>query len=409
MIRKLSPLILPITTFLVAWVLLPRIPLIPPEKQVLLTSAPYLLIAVGMALSFHFRRGRVFMVLTLIAFCYGLCASRLAGLTGPDTPDAWLIFRAITVLLPFNLLLCSLMQEKGVFTKAGKMRLLFFGFQVFALWLTLRNSQQGLWMTLTQKLVDWPFLNRLQVPQEALIMFLAAISIALCRTVTRQSPIDGGMFGCTIAAFAFLNWLWVPLMPATLAATAALILVIAVIQDSHNMAFRDDLTKLPSRRALNELLPCLGSTYTIAMVDVDHFKGFNDDYGHDVGDQVLKMIASKMMAISGRGRPFRYGGEEFTIIFPGKGMQDAFPHLEQLRTTIEEYQMYLRDSDRPKDDGRGKSRRANKRPDRFVSVTISIGMAEASPRQSSEEVLKSADVALYKAKNRGRNQICQAN
>jgi GGDEF domain-containing protein len=391
------------------WFLLPRIPLVPPDKQILLTSAPYLLIAVGMIFSFHFRRGRIFMVLTLIAFCYFLFSSRLTGMNGPDTPEAWLIYHAITVLLPFNLMICALMQEKGVLTKAGRMRLMFFGFQAFILWLTIRNNNPALWVLLTKKLVDWPMLDLLHMPQETLVLFLLAGSIALWRAFSRQSPIDGGMFGSIIAAFIFLNWLWAPHIPVALCATAALILVVAVIQDSYNMAFRDDLTKLPSRRALNELLPSLGSRYSIAMVDVDHFKNFNDEYGHDVGDQVLKMIASKLMDVTGRGRPFRYGGEEFTIIFPGKGIQDAASHLESLRKSIAGYQMGLRDYDRPKDDDRGKSRRSNKRSDQTVSVTISIGVAEADSRlQSPREVIKAADEALYKAKRRGRNQVCLA-
>ncbi len=409
MLRKISPLILPTATLVTAWILLPRIPLVPPDKQVLLTSAPYLLIAVGLILSFHFRRGRIFMVLSLVAFSYFMYSSRLAGMNGPDTPDAWLIYHAISVLLPFNLVICALMQEKGVLTKAGRMRLLFFGFQAFVLWLTMRNSNPALWVLLTNKIVNWPLLDQIHVPQVTLALFLLAGGIALWRAFSRQSPIDGGMFGSTVAVFVFLNWLWAPHIPAALCATAALILVIAVIQDSHNMAFRDDLTKLPSRRALNELLPCLGSRYAIAMVDVDHFKSFNDEYGHDVGDQVLKLIASRLMGVTGRGRPFRYGGEEFTIIFPGKGVEDAVPHLEKLRKTIADYQMYLRDNDRPKDDSHGKSRRSGRRSDRTVSVTVSIGLAEADSRyRSPHDVIKSADEALYKAKRRGRNQVCQA-
>ena len=409
MFRKISPLIIPGAILVAAWLLLPRIPLIHPEKMALLTSAPYLLIAVGMLLSFHFRRGRIFIVLTLFAFCYHLYASRLSGLTGPTTPEAWLAFKGITILLPFNLMICALMNEKGVLTKAGRMRLLFLALQGFIFWLTVRNNLQGFWVRLTEKLVPWPLLDHFSVSQETIILFLAAGGIALWRALSRQSPIDGGVFGSTIAAFVLLNWMWVPHVPVALSAAAALILVIAIIQDSHNMAFRDDLTKLPSRRALNEQLPCLGSRYAIAMVDVDHFKHFNDNYGHDVGDQVLKMIASKLMDVTGRGRTFRYGGEEFTIIFPGKGVKEAGPHLEKLRQVVAEYQMYLRDNDRPKDDGRGKGRRSNKRPERYVSVTVSIGVAEAGGRLSTpHEVIKAADEALYKAKNKGRNQVCSA-
>jgi GGDEF domain-containing protein len=407
MFRKLSPLTIPSAILAAAWLLLPSIPLIPPGKQELLTSAPYLLFAVGMILSFHFRRGRLFLILAQISLCYCLYSFRLVGAGGPWTPDTWLIYRAIAFLLPFNLLLCSLMNEKGVFTKAGRMRLLFFGLQAFILWVTIRNGQQGLWVLLSRKLVDWPLLDRFTISQGSLLLFLLAASIALWRTTYRQSPIDGGVLGSIIASFVLLNWLWLPHVPAVFGTAAGLILVIAVVQDSHNMAFRDDLTKLPSRRALNELLPCLGNRYAIAMVDVDHFKSFNDNYGHDVGDQVLKMISTKLMGVTGRGRPFRYGGEEFTVVFPGKGVKEAAPHLETLRKAIAGYQMYLRDNDRPKDDERGKVRRSGRRPERNVSVTVSIGVAESCSRfPTPEEVVKAADVALYRAKGKGRNMVC---
>lgn len=409
MFSKLSPLTLPLAILAATWLLLPSIPLIPPEKEELLISAPYLLFVVGTILSFHFRRGRVFLILVLIALCYCLYTYCLAGANGPETPESWLLYRATAFLLPFNLLLCSLMNEKGVLTKAGRVRLLFFGLQAFILWVTIRNSQQGLWELLSRKLVNWPLLDRFALPQGSLLLFFLAASIALWRTFYRQSPIEGGVFGSIIAAFAFLNWMWLPHIPAALGTAAGLILVIAIVQDSHNMAFRDDLTKLPSRRALNELLPCLGKQYSIAMIDVDHFKSFNDTYGHDVGDQVLRMIASRMMRVTGRGRPFRYGGEEFTVIFPGKGVKEAGPHLERLREDISGYELCLRDSDRPKDDERGKTRRSSRRPERNVSVTVSIGVAESGDRfPTPEEVIKAADVALYKAKGKGRNMVCSA-
>jgi len=409
MFSKLTPLTLPLAILAATWLLLPSIPLIPPEKEELLISAPYLLFVVGTILSFHFRRGRVFLILVLIALCYCLYTYRLAGANGPETPESWLLYRATAFLLPFNLLLCSLMNEKGVLTKAGRVRLLFFGLQAFILWVTIRNSQQGLWELLSRKLVNWPLLDRFALPQGSLLLFFLAASIALWRTFYRQSPIEGGVFGSIIAAFAFLNWMWLPHIPAALGTAAGLILVIAIVQDSHNMAFRDDLTKLPSRRALNELLPCLGKQYAIAMIDVDHFKSFNDTYGHDVGDQVLRMIATRMMRVTGRGRPFRYGGEEFTVIFPGKGVKEAGPHLERLREDISGYELCLRDSDRPKDDERGKTRRSSRRPERNVSVTVSIGVAEAGDRfPTPEEVIKAADVALYKAKGKGRNMVCSA-
>ncbi|MDU0355241.1 GGDEF domain-containing protein [Paraglaciecola aquimarina] len=74
----------------------------------------------------------------------------------------------------------------------------------------------------------------------------------------------------------------------------------AVIKDSFTMAFKDELTTIPSRRALMQYVQTLGRKYTVVMSDIDHFKKFNDTYGHDVGDEVLKLVASKLYKVTGR-------------------------------------------------------------------------------------------------------------
>ena len=188
-------------------------------------------------------------------------------------------------------------------------------------------------------------------------------------------------------------------------ATAGLILVAAVIEDSYGMAFRDELTGLPARRALNETLQKVGRRYTVAMVDIDHFKKFNDRYGHDVGDQVLKMVASRLAKVNGRGRAFRYGGEEFTVLFPGKGVKEALPHLEELREAVAGAGFTLRHHHRPSRKPKGKP--AKKKGDQKLSVTVSIGAAERQgDRNQPALVVKSADQALYRAKRGGRNRVC---
>jgi diguanylate cyclase (GGDEF)-like protein len=140
------------------------------------------------------------------------------------------------------------------------------------------------------------------------------------------------------------------------------------------------------------------------MVDIDYFKKFNDKYGHDVGDQVLCMVASHLRRVGGGGRPYRYGGEEFTVLFSGKSKEDAFTHLENLRQSIQTAQFALRGKNRPKKPP--KKSKKMKSPPNTVSVTISIGVAEPDkkhPRPVS--VMKAADQALYSAKKRGRNCV----
>lgn len=193
---------------------------------------------------------------------------------------------------------------------------------------------------------------------------------------------------------------------------AGLTLALSVLETSYAMAYRDDLTGLPARRALMRDMDALGSTYTVAMVDVDHFKKFNDRHGHDVGDQVLKMVAGRLARVGGGGRAYRYGGEEFTILFPGLTREEALDALEALRASVEEASFAVRGRRRPRKKppapgsavrrSPGSKQNAPKR----LSVTVSVGVADSSAAGSSpESVLKRADRALYRAKKAGRNRV----
>jgi len=407
MVRNLSSLLLPLIVLLLSWVLFSRVSLLSVVQQELLMVAPYLLAAIALVSGYHFRRGRVCLLIILVSVGYYLISNHLVA--GMATPEAWLVYRALAVLLPFNLLIVALMREKGVAGAAGRMRLAFLGCQLLLLGITMQQGSQALWVMLTHPLVQAPFLAAIPIPQLSLLLLACAVAVTLWRIWQRPAPIEGALFGVAIAFGIVLAWPLVPFLATIFTGSASLVLVLAIIQDSHNMAFRDDLTGLPSRRALNELLSGLGNRYAIAMVDVDHFKKFNDSYGHDVGDQVLRVVAGRLLAVSGGGRSFRYGGEEFTVIFPGKGVKEAAAHLERLRQSIADYQMALRSDDRPKDDAKGQHRRASRQTSRNVSVTVSIGVAESGNRYTTaEEVIKAADTALYRAKNSGRNQVCLA-
>jgi GGDEF domain-containing protein len=213
--------------------------------------------------------------------------------------------------------------------------------------------------------------------------------------------------GWALAAFAFaLHFSATKGAPAIFVAAAGLVLVVGVLQETYRLAFRDELTRLPSRRALNERLQSVSRRYAIAMVDVDHFKRFNDTYGHDVGDQVLRMVAARLARVGGGGQAFRYGGEEFTVLFGGRSADDALPHLEALRADIEDYRMAIRAADRPRRKRAGKRRRTGTPSAQTVSVTVSIGVAERGERHDHPEaVIKAADKALYRAKRAGRNRV----
>jgi diguanylate cyclase (GGDEF)-like protein len=191
---------------------------------------------------------------------------------------------------------------------------------------------------------------------------------------------------------------------------AGFALAVAVIERSHWIAYHDELTGLPGRRAFNEALAGLGETYSIAMVDVDHFKNFNDTFGHDTGDQVLRNVAAHLARVTGGGKAYRCGGEEFAVLYPGTDVDDAVFHAEKLRRTIQD-DVFV---------ARGPARSTRKRAERRVSckvsrrrkaavetsVTVSIGVAAAqSDTHDAHEVIKAADRALYSAKDLGRNRV----
>jgi len=168
-------------------------------------------------------------------------------------------------------------------------------------------------------------------------------------------------------------------------------------------AHLDELTGIPGRRAFEESLRRLGRHYAIAMVDVDHFKRLNDHYGHQVGDQILRFIASRLKRIS-FGLAFRYGGEEFAIIMPGRRLPRTLPLLEGLRQSIEASRFTIRGENRPLRRPPRKARPPGGREQ--VGVTVSIGVAWKSLlHPTAEAVVKTADEALYRAKQMGRNRV----
>ena len=94
---------------------------------------------------------------------------------------------------------------------------------------------------------------------------------------------------------------------------------------------------------------------------------------------MLRLVASQLRKVGGGGKAYRYGGEEFTLLFPGKSVEQCMPHLDMVRLAIEQYRMQLRDSQsRPRDDQQGRQRRAGKAASE-VSVTVSMGGPSARP------------------------------
>jgi len=362
---------------------------------------PYAVFAVALLLGWRFDQTR----LVFAALVIGLAERALAVYGAPYDFIGRITFDAVAMLLPLNLAALAWVKDRGLFTWHGLLRWSLILAQPAVVALLLKYDRFDWLGVFDARLLPFPALGNLSIEQPALLTFAVAIAATGARSVLRPGALDFGLFWAVLLlGFAFFTADSAGLFSFHLA-TALLILVIAVVEKSYGMAFKDELTGLPARRALEQALLKLGSRYTIAMMDIDHFKKFNDTYGHDVGDQVLRMVASHLARVGGGGKAYRYGGEEFTVVFSGKSVKDAREHAEALREAIASAKFHIRGKDRPKKKPEN-AKSKQKSSGQTVTVTISIGLAERSDQNRvPAEVMKAADKALYRAKKAGRNRV----
>lgn len=366
---------------------------------------PYAVFGVGAVTAWYFNRSRiVFALLVLALACVAL--PRVGGDHTRVEGAGRLLFLAVTALLPLNLAACAAIKERGVFTARGMSRLAAIAAQIVTVDLTIRLGWSAAYQWLESPFIDDWLAVWTSIPQVSLAAFGLAAALLAARCVVRRDPIDTGCLWALVSAFAALQGICLGWAPSPLLATGGLALVWALIETTYRMAYYDELTGLPGRRALNEALLRVGSRYTVAMVDVDHFKRLNDVFGHDVGDQALRMVAGRLSRITGGGKAFRYGGEEFVVLFARATAAEALPHLEAVRRAIADASFILRGPRRPRK--KPATPKPSRGPQVTVALTVSIGLAEPDQRKgnaSPQQVLRAADKALYRAKGAGRNRL----
>ena len=364
---------------------------------------PYAVFGAGVLLGWRFHRSRLLFALLLVTLAD---RTLLYFAAGHGLPRDRVVLQAIGVLLPLNLAALSLTAERGVLTPPGLARFALVLGQL-ALVAILDREAPGATAALlhTRLLPQWLF-EWSSLADPALLAFFVAGGLVAATQLMSPTQTGRSFAWALIPTFFGLSTVRPgnPGFSTFYLATGALILIVAVAEASYHMAYQDSLTGLPARRALNEALLRLGGQYTVAMLDVDHFKRINDHHGHDVGDQVLKMIAAKLAQVGGGGKAYRYGGEEFAVIFAGRGAESCLPDLEALRQMVDDTRFILRARFRSKK--KKEKVLTDRGPGQRVPVTISIGVAEKNERHTKwDQVVKAADRALYRAKEGGRNQI----
>lgn len=342
-------------------------------------------------LAWRFHRGRLAVAALLVGASNYLVRGPLADASlGPGTT-------ILILTVPVLLAILALLPERPI----RHLQILVLVAVVLVLsWIA--TAFHGTNTTVAGTVTD---LNHfLATPDVGRLVFLIAAAFIALAFAARREAFEGALLW-VLAAAALALLPGQGTITSTLALSAAqIVLLLGVVEDSYRLAYHDELTELPGRRALEEALKALEGDFAIAMADVDHFKRFNDRHGHKAGDEALRMVATELRKVKGGGRSYRYGGEEFAILFPGSTPAAAREHLEAVRSAVAARKFALRAQDRP----RKKPERPKKpaRPARLISVAVSIGVAGPNARHSTPDtVLRAADRALYRAKNAGRNRV----
>ncbi|MBA2590443.1 MAG: GGDEF domain-containing protein [Alphaproteobacteria bacterium] len=167
------------------------------------------------------------------------------------------------------------------------------------------------------------------------------------------------------------------------------------LDDVRKESMTDPLTHIANRKAFDDAVEAArkasaeGEEVCLLMCDIDHFKKFNDSWGHQTGDQVLRLVASCLAEnVKGRDTAARYGGEEFAVLLRGTPLEAATMVANQIRTTVETKKLVKKSTG-----------------DVLGTITISIGVAKFTPGEATETVIRRADACLYGAKHSGRNLV----
>ncbi|BBP43485.1 GGDEF domain-containing protein [Thiosulfativibrio zosterae] len=354
--------------------------------QSLLMMAPYVISALGVFIAVWLNRAQpVMILLTLMAL-----NAMLFYFLGQERHDisAQVAYPLLTILLPLSFFVWLIIPERGIQNKPY----LFSAASIFAmLGVTFFWALEGLPIDLIKHL-SMPVQNismAIKIPMIGMVISLVILLLMLTRNAMcqRLKVLDNTLILVLILLMIGLNDFQTYGVMAWVSSLSALMILLAIIFDAHHMAYVDELTGLKGRRALFETFMGLGRKYSIAMMDIDHFKKFNDTYGHDIGDVVLRAVADNLAMIE-TGSVYRYGGEEFTVVLKGKTPEEAKPYLEQVRQAIEHMKL--------------KVPVKNKMTE--VKVTVSFGVAARDDtHKKPTQVMKAADEALYQAKQAGRN------
>lgn len=360
------------------------------------------------ALAWRLNQNRLAVLAAgLSAASHWLVQSSLAGL-GKGPVEAWLL------AFPSGVALSLLPPEGALLSERTLARLALLFLPAGVVWAVASASPPEAGMLLAWR-VAGPSGNGLSHLAHAGLLLLA-LSLLL-----RWHPkieavllaLSGGLLGQVLLAWSLDVAQPAPALGARIWLASQLLLALGLALGLFHLywqrVYLDELTGIPNRRALDERMAHLAGPWSLAMVDIDHFKKFNDSYGHDQGDDVLRLVARHLREQTG-GRAYRYGGEEFCVLCAAQDTKTVEALMDTVRETLARRRFHIRlPRNIRKKTGPG-DRGSLHLPTIQAQVTISVGVAGPDKRRGEPaQVLKLADEGLYEAKERGRNNVVRKN
>lgn len=375
--------------------------LVPNYAYYFVWQSTFVFLGIAIVLSIYFDKSKLF-VLLLFPLFFNLCLAFPTTLfTKLSVVAFWSIVPAVTAI---GYLIIYSLQERGIFSAFGAVRfgigvgILTIGF--FALKFFTPEMQKALSSAILHKSLSVAKANDFSVIIAFVSLSFIFLISKLFNTQSQKAP-----FFMLLAQLIALLFFQEKNSYILFSLIASLIAIAALVHDSYRMAYKDTLTGLSNRRALEEKFMRLGSNYIIAMVDIDFFKKFNDTFGHDIGDEVLRLVAKEISHVKNGGNAYRYGGEEFTILFVNKKKEDCIMALEEVRERIFRRGFVVRSKERPQKPPKKGQKAPSVKKER---LSVSIGVATSSKGLVPADIIKLADEALYKAKQSGRNCLISA-
>jgi diguanylate cyclase (GGDEF)-like protein len=298
----------------------------------------------------------------------------------------------LTALLA--LIVLALLPERG---PLGPAPTVLAGIVIIPSGMALRGLDASLHPLLTEPLLPWtlPLLEDIALYPATLLALLGILVISAMQ-LWRPDVVRASLLAAMVCLVPLTQDVVLTDQALLLSGAGISLVWLGLLQHAWELAFVDELTGLPNRRALE--LRLRRGQRPLVMVDVDNFKGFNDRWGHAAGDQVLRRVAEMLAQTGGGARAFRYGGEEFTLVFPSRPLGRIKALLEEARRKIFDHPFRMRSHIRDK-------RRRGQGGGKAIRISVSFGLAMPRRGEAVQETLRRADSALYRAKRNGRNRV----